>query len=80
MFEGPAATDPQAVGARIRAQLLSTRMTQDDLASRLDVTRSTVARYVAGDLNITTAMLGRIAKALGCDPRDLITDTDEAVA
>lgn len=77
-------TDPDKdfraeLGDRIRAQLERTTTSYAELARRVGVTPTTVARYVGGEINMTAAMIGRIAAALGCSTHDLVP-ADEAVA
>lgn len=63
------ASDPTAalVGDEIRRARVEARLTQADVADRLDLNASYVSNVEAGRVNLTLGQLTRIADAIGCD-------------
>ncbi len=61
------ASQPFAFGAWIREQREQMKMSQADLASRLDATPSSVSRIESGDRLPSAQMLEQLAEALGQD-------------
>jgi transcriptional regulator with XRE-family HTH domain len=59
----PNETDAQ-VGAALRAARLARGLRQDDLARMLEVDRSTIARYEAGERAMSVSMLVQVARLL----------------
>jgi transcriptional regulator with XRE-family HTH domain len=55
------------VGKEIRSARIDTRLTQAELAARLQTSSSYVANVEAGRVNLTVGQLARIADALGAD-------------
>lgn len=51
---------------KIRERRLSSNMTQDEMAKKLDVTRSTVAMWENGEAMPRADKLPELAKVLGC--------------
>lgn len=56
------------------------KLTQDDLAKKLDVDRSTVAKWETGDALPRAGMLPRIAFVLGCPIDALLCPLSEETA
>lgn len=56
-------------GDEIRRARLAARLTQADVANRLDLNASYVSNVEAGRVNLTLGQLARIADAIGCDLR-----------
>ena len=79
MPDGLKDTTASQVGVRLRAAIEQADISQSELARRISVDRTTIARYLAGNLTPRLVTLRRIADVLGCQPGDLV-DTDEAVA
>ena len=61
------------VGQRIRARREARRLSLDGLAKKIKRNKSTVLRYETGALSLRVAELERIADALGCDVRVLLS-------
>lgn len=67
---------PTTVGTRLRDARLRALLSQDELAARIGVkSRATIARWESGSRSISTAMLVRVAEALGTAPSVLFGDT-----
>lgn len=68
----------------IRKRRLELGMTQEELAVKIGVQKSAVAKYESGRVkNIKRAMIATMAKALECDPvwlMDLHDDDDQGYA
>jgi transcriptional regulator with XRE-family HTH domain len=62
------------VGKRVREIRNERSLSQDALAKRADVARTTVARLEAGEVSPTVSMLEKLANALGVEPEELIRD------
>lgn len=60
-------------GSRLRAARVMAGLTQDEAATKLGLTRSSVANIEAGRQNATAEQVIQTAQALGCDPRWLLT-------
>lgn len=60
------------IGHKIVVRRAVRRMTQADLARRLDVTRSYISMLETGERPITDDLLQRIAAALDCKPEYLL--------
>ena len=67
----------KALGARIRTQRMSCRLSQDALALACNIDRSYMGRIERGEVNITVAKLYRIAQALACAPALLLPHVTE---
>ena len=67
----------QLVGRRVRGLREGLKMTQDDLARQINMTRTSVTNVEGGRQKIPLHHLLRIANALGADLRDLIPDRTE---
>ncbi|MBI2876801.1 MAG: ImmA/IrrE family metallo-endopeptidase, partial [Candidatus Tectomicrobia bacterium] len=63
------------LGRRLRAAREACRMTQDDVARHLQVSRSTVAQMELGNRGITGLELDRLAYLFGRDIREFFTET-----
>jgi transcriptional regulator with XRE-family HTH domain len=50
------------------------KMSQEQLASRIGSTKSSISRWETNDRDITLGALGAIAEALNCDVLDLFRD------
>ena len=55
------------VGDEIRRARLAARLTQAEVADRLELNASYVSNVEAGRVNLTIGQLARIADAIGCD-------------
>ena len=53
------------IGSRIRQRRLELRLSQDDLAKKLGVTRNQFMKYETGDNRIMASRLYQLAKILG---------------
>lgn len=62
------------VGGRVREIRNEKGYSQDVLAERANVARSTVARLELGDVNPTVTMLEKLAVGLGVDLEELVRD------
>jgi transcriptional regulator with XRE-family HTH domain len=60
------------LGANIRRERTSRRISQEKLALLANINPRTVAKIEAGELNIKTETLDRISRAIGC-PRQTLT-------
>ena len=60
------------VGARLKGARLQAVLTQDELARELDVDRTTITRWEAGQRSLTVVNLLRAASVLGRSPLDLL--------
>jgi transcriptional regulator with XRE-family HTH domain len=74
--EGPDPIDA-AVGARIRLQRQSLRMSQQQLGHRLGVTFQQIQKYERAANRISASMLVKASQALGCSPLLLLCGTDD---
>lgn len=59
---------------RIREWRKAARLTQAELAERLQTTNQNLSRYERGERSLTVDLLVQIAPALGCRPADLLPD------
>ena len=59
-------------GRAVRRARDAKGLSQEALAADADVDRSTVARVEAGGFNASLRVIGRLARALGVRPRDLL--------
>ncbi|WP_136467794.1 helix-turn-helix domain-containing protein [Flagellimonas onchidii] len=59
------------VGLRVKNLRNNLGISQDELALRADTTKSQVFRIEHGEINCTLATLGRFAKALGVNIKEL---------
>lgn len=66
-----------ALGRRIRAARDGARFTQDQLAGRVGLTRSSIANTETGRQKIPVHLLVAIADALGVDPCALLPSKDD---
>lgn len=55
-------------------------MSQEQLASRIGSTKSSISRWETGERDITLGALGAIAEALDCQVADLYRDPDRPSA
>jgi transcriptional regulator with XRE-family HTH domain len=67
----------QELGRRIRAAREQSRMTQDEVASRLGVSRSAVVQMEAGNRSVSSLELDRLAYLFGRDMREFVADAFE---
>jgi len=67
-----------ALGERLRAARLRRRVSQSEMAVRVGVSRTTIARLEKGDPRVNLAVLVRALSVLGLDgDLDRIVDRDE---
>lgn len=64
----------QALGRAVRKARAEARMTQEELAAEIDVTRGTIANIERGAQNTTYAVLWSLAMACGITLADLVDD------
>ncbi len=69
-------SDPRAIGERIRAIRRERRITQDELADAVGVSRSAVAQWETGRAGQVTTNLARIARALDVGVEFLMQGAD----
>ena len=50
------------------------KMSQEQLASRIGTTKSSISRWETNERDITLGAIGAVAEALGCDVADLYRD------
>ena len=65
-------SNPAEIGERIKAARKAARLSQTELAQRLDKTMRTVQKYESGEIEPSIAMINAIAKILNISPADLI--------
>lgn len=63
-------------GEKLRAMRKKKSISQDTLSKLSDIDRSYVGRMDRGEVNITLDKLYAIAKALKCQPSDLLPEID----
>ncbi|CAH2600281.1 Helix-turn-helix domain-containing protein [Rhodovastum atsumiense] len=80
MSSEPDSTTVPALGERIRAARRAQRLTQDQLARAVGVTRSAVAQWETGRAGQVGGNLARIARALGTSAEFLLTGQDRPAA
>ena len=73
-------TNPQDIGARIRAAREDQGWTQDQLAAAVGVSRSAVAQWETGRAGQVTTNLTRVAAALGIGVEYLMYGRDARAA
>ncbi|HSZ90009.1 MAG TPA: helix-turn-helix transcriptional regulator [Acetobacteraceae bacterium] len=73
-------TNPQDIGARIRASREDQGWTQDQLAAAVGVSRSAVAQWETGRAGQVTTNLTRVAAALGIGVEYLMYGRDPRAA
>ncbi len=67
----------RAIHATIRSRRLHLKLSMQDLADRVGVTKTAISRWEsAGDLSYAPSIsrLGKLAKALGVEAADLLED------
>lgn len=62
---------------RFKSVLKKYKLTQNDLAERLNINRVSVCRLLAEDNDIRLSTIVKIAHAIGCTPAELIDETVE---
>ncbi len=62
----------------LRQARQSRGLTQEQLARKIGVDQAAISRMENGKQRITLELLGRMAEALGMDPRDLFPDREAA--
>src|SRR5688572_26991756 len=67
----------QELGKRIRAAREANRMTQEEVAERLGVSRSAVVQIEAGNRSVSSLELDHLAYLFGRDMRELVAETFE---
>ena len=60
---------------RFKAVLKKYKLTQNDLAERLNINRVSVCRLLSDDNDIRLSTIVKIAHAVGCSPAELIDET-----
>jgi len=68
---------PKDLGSRLRQLRQRRRLTQDELATAVGVSRSAVAQWESGRSGQATLHLRRLADALGVQIDDLMRDGDQ---
>lgn len=63
---------------RFKRVLKKYKLTQNDLAERLNINRVSVCRLLADDNDIRLSTIVKIAHAIGCTPAELIDETVES--
>jgi len=63
------------IGSKVKRLRAMKGLTQEDLARRLGVTKTQVHRYESGKQAFRTAVVTKIADALGVEPSGLWTET-----
>ncbi len=63
---------PAEIGGRIKEARKAAKMSQTDLANRLDKTLRTVQKYESGEIEPSIAMVNEMAKILCVSPAELI--------
>src|SRR4051794_17455014 len=71
---------PQEIGARIRVQRREQRLTQDELAHQIGVSRSAVAQWETGRTGQITSNLSRIGASLNVSVEYLVYGDDKRSA
>ncbi len=69
-----------AIGTRIRRERERQSFTQEELASRIGIGRTSLTNIEAGRQRLLVHQLWRIASALFIQPRDLLPDRSSAKA
>jgi len=64
-----------SLGSLVRAARLAQQMTQDDVASRVGLSRPQIANIEGGRCDVPTKTLVALAAALGCQPGELLPTT-----
>ena len=68
----------EALGQRLKAARLRRRMSKDEMAARVLVSRPTLRRLEAGDLSVSMAVLARVLEVLTLDADlDRIAEADD---
>src|SRR5258705_1854697 len=67
-------TAPQELGRRIRAAREACRMTQDEAAKHLGVSRPTFVQIEAGNRSVSSLELDKLAYLFGRDIREFVAD------
>lgn len=62
------------LGAAVRARRLAKHFSQEALADLAGVDRSHMGKIERGERNVTFLNIARIARALTCQPSDLLLD------
>lgn len=71
--------NPKEIGTRIKGLRTLKEMTLEEVASKLQVSRSTILRYERGEFErIKLPVLLGIANALGVSPEYLCSETDDS--
>ncbi|MBE6929800.1 MAG: helix-turn-helix transcriptional regulator [Ruminococcaceae bacterium] len=65
-------SNPAGIGERIKMARKAAKLSQTELARRLDKTMRTVQKYESGEIEPSIAMINAIAKELDVSPADLI--------
>lgn len=73
----PAASKKSGIGAAIRRERKKAGLTQEELADRLDITRSLIGQYERGVRNPKPSTIQRIADALGIPFTSLAPVSDD---
>ena len=73
-------TKEETLGQRIKAQRRKLGMTQDELAERLYIPKSTISAYENDKIDIKASRLAELARTLGTTPDYLLGFEDEKEA
>jgi Zn-dependent peptidase ImmA (M78 family)/transcriptional regulator with XRE-family HTH domain len=72
------AITPQELGSRLRAAREGCRMTQEQVAQHLGLSRPTVVQIEAGNRSVSSLELDKLAYLFGRDIRELVAESFEA--
>ncbi len=64
-------------GEKIKARRLELGMTTEELGNKIGVQRSAISKYEKGRVDLKSAQIIEIAKALDCPPASLLADEDD---
>lgn len=67
----------RALGRAVRKARVEAKMTQEDLATEIEVARGTIANIERGSQNTTYAVLWALAMACGITLADLVDDAEK---
>lgn len=67
--------DYEKLGQRIKEKRLEKGLSQEDLADRIDLSRSYISHVELGSKNASLETVVRIANELGCSANDLLKDS-----
>lgn len=65
------------IGRSLKLARKRKHLTQQDIADRTGISRSVIGRYETGMIEIGMSNFLIICEAIGCDPRDVLSETDK---